>query len=148
MPEGEAFAIATQQSHAVGKSPKGYGTSEGRHKAKAKYDSPSDDKKTADPGGVGAKFEKSKEASLLRSGSFDLDLIRGFSDELQKIAGAGLVKTAQDPTGPSTVSQIKSMVPRPSIRANAPKYTKVNTDSQPSPVQSHQPMVSPPPVRG
>lgn len=50
MPKGEAFAFATQQSHAVGKSPKGYGTAEGRHEAKVKYDTPHDDKKTANPG--------------------------------------------------------------------------------------------------
>lgn len=59
MPESEAWAIATQQAHATGKSPKGYGTSKGRHEAKQKYKTPGDDKKTADPGGVGArKFEK------------------------------------------------------------------------------------------
>ncbi len=33
-----AFALATQQAHALGKSPKGYGTEEGREKAKAKYE--------------------------------------------------------------------------------------------------------------
>lgn len=66
MPESEAWAIATQQAHATGKSPKGYGTAKGRHEAKAKYDTPSDDKKTADPGGVGArKFEK--DAFILRA---------------------------------------------------------------------------------
>lgn len=50
MPKGQAFAIATQQSHAVGKSPKGYGTSSGRATAKAKYPTPGDDRKTANPG--------------------------------------------------------------------------------------------------
>jgi hypothetical protein len=58
MPESEAFAIATQQSHSVGESPKGYGTAKGRRTAKAKYDTPGDDKKTADPGHIG------KEAGL------------------------------------------------------------------------------------
>jgi hypothetical protein len=33
MPKSEAWAVATQQSHAVGKTPKGYGTAEGRHVA-------------------------------------------------------------------------------------------------------------------
>ena len=47
MPESEAWAIATQQSHALGKSPKGYGTAEGRRTAKAKYKTPGDDVKTA-----------------------------------------------------------------------------------------------------
>lgn len=61
MPESEAFAIATQQAHATGKSPKSYGTSKGRHEAKEKYDSPGDDTKTADPGGIG------KKASIFRA---------------------------------------------------------------------------------
>jgi hypothetical protein len=45
-----AFGIATQQAHALGKSPKGYGTEEGREKAKAKYKTPDDDKRSANPG--------------------------------------------------------------------------------------------------
>lgn len=61
MPKGEAFALATQQAHAVDKSPKGYGTSEGRATAKAKYPTPGDDKKTA-------------------------AVYAAFNDELQKIA--------------------------------------------------------------
>jgi len=47
MPEGQAFAIATQQAHAIGKAPKGYGTEQGKQEAKAKYDTPGDDQKTA-----------------------------------------------------------------------------------------------------
>lgn len=50
MSESQSFAIATQQSHAAGKSPKGYGTSEGRREAKQKYDSPARAyEKQADP---------------------------------------------------------------------------------------------------
>jgi hypothetical protein len=37
MPKSEAFAIATQQMHSLGKGPKGYGTPEGRATAKAKF---------------------------------------------------------------------------------------------------------------
>ena len=40
MDKSTAFAIATQQSHAKGKSPKGYGTKQGRREAKAKYNQP------------------------------------------------------------------------------------------------------------
>ena len=40
MPKSQAFGIATQQSHAAGKTPKGYGTTTGRVVAKAKYDQP------------------------------------------------------------------------------------------------------------
>ncbi len=50
MPKSEAFALATQQMHSLGKSPKGYGTAEGRAAAKAKFDTPKDDRKTANPG--------------------------------------------------------------------------------------------------
>jgi len=53
MPESTAFAIATQQAHATGKSPKSYGTTSGREAAQEKYKTPGDDKKTADPGGIG-----------------------------------------------------------------------------------------------
>lgn len=62
MPESKAWAIATQQSHALGKSPKGYGTAEGKRVAKKKYDTPGDDQKTASV------------------------LLFAFGDELEKIA--------------------------------------------------------------
>ncbi len=48
MSESEAWAISTQQSHALGKTPKSYGTSEGRERARAKYKTPNDDQKTAE----------------------------------------------------------------------------------------------------
>lgn len=49
MPESQAFAIATQQAHKLGKTPKGYGTKEGKAEARAKYDKPrSEYRKTAD----------------------------------------------------------------------------------------------------
>jgi hypothetical protein len=85
MPESEAWAISTQQAHAAGTSPKGYGTPAGRHEAKAKYDEPKKDyEKTPDPGGEGAeKFEK-KAFPLLRS-PLDLNVVTGFSAELQEI---------------------------------------------------------------
>lgn len=35
-----AYALATQQAHRLGKSPKGYGTEEGKQVAKQKYDQP------------------------------------------------------------------------------------------------------------
>ncbi len=50
MPEHMAWAIATQQSHATGHTPKGYGTAEGKHEAKAKYDEPKKEyEQTANP---------------------------------------------------------------------------------------------------
>ena len=73
MSKSQAFAIATQQSHALGKTPKGYGTSEARSVAKKKFNTPKDDVKTANPG-------IKKEAQVL------LPYLNGFSDELEKIA--------------------------------------------------------------
>jgi hypothetical protein len=50
MPKSEAFAIATQQSHAGGHYPKGYGTAKGKRVAKTKFDTPKDDVQVANPG--------------------------------------------------------------------------------------------------
>ena len=66
MPKSEAFAIATQQSHALGKSPKGFGTAAGKAKAKAKFKTPGDDVHTANP---------SKEASVFAA----------FTQEVQRL---------------------------------------------------------------
>lgn len=75
MSKSESFAIATQQAHAAGKAPKGYGTPEGKAVAKQKYDDPkSSYKQTAAPK---TKHSSSHEA-----------LWSGFMDELQKIAAA------------------------------------------------------------
>jgi hypothetical protein len=61
MDKSQAFAIATQQSHRLGKSPKGYGTSAGKKRAKAKFDKPKKEYvKTPNPG----KLESPKMASL------------------------------------------------------------------------------------
>jgi hypothetical protein len=62
MGKSQAFAIATQQSHATGHTPKSYGTSEGKQEAKAKYDDPkSTYESTSDPGKVGKKLEKAED---------------------------------------------------------------------------------------
>jgi len=108
MPESEAWALATQQAHSVGKSPKGYGTAEGRREAKAKYDTPRDDTKTADPGGL------SKEA------------LAAFSDELVKIATVGLTTAP-----PQQVADIKSTPAPTKPLAGTGKYSKVNSIVQP-----------------
>ena len=60
MPKSEAFAIATQQSHALGKSPKGYGTTEGRTTAKAKYDTPRTTRRRRTP--VGSRVRSSRRS--------------------------------------------------------------------------------------
>jgi len=64
MRKSTAFAIATQQSHSLGKTPKGYGTSEGKREAKAKYDEPKKEyKKAANPGDLDSP--KLKESAVL-----------------------------------------------------------------------------------
>ena len=103
MPESQSFAIATQQAYAAGKAPKkGFGTAEGKKKAKQKYDDPkSTYKKTPDPGSVGkAKF-----------GGLALQTVVGFGDELRKIAGA------------ATASDLMKSVKKPSSMFSKPKLT-------------------------
>jgi hypothetical protein len=182
MPESEAWAIATQQAHATGEAPKGYGTAKGKKDAKKKYKTPGDDVKTADPGGIGkeaglldlvhkslppvavgddkiraivreevAKSHeinshqhqssmKSKVASV-----FPFGFLEGFADELEKIAQLTMSSVAPKPT---VSSQITAKMPRMSTSAKPPNYTQVNPASQPGPAQMHQPVLSPPPVRG
>jgi hypothetical protein len=74
MSKSTAFAIATQQSHKLGKSPKGYGTAQGKREAKAKYDKPKKEYvKGSNPGGlesskmaeddsIGARIKKTIES--------------------------------------------------------------------------------------
>ena len=62
MSESEAWAIATQQSHALGKSPEGYGTLGGRATAKAKFNTPKDDVKSANPGQLTPKVAATLDA--------------------------------------------------------------------------------------
>lgn len=82
MPEGQSWAIATQQAHAAGKSPKGYGTPEGRRKAKQKYDAPKKQyEQVADPGSKG------------KTSGIDLALLKGFSTEFRKIAESAVRKS-------------------------------------------------------
>ena len=78
MSESEAWAIATQQSHALGKSPEGYGTLGGRATAKAKFNTPKDDVKSANPG----KLSPAKVAFGLSqySGALNPDIRSGASD--------------------------------------------------------------------
>ena len=85
---------------------------------------------------------KTKQASLL-----SLDLIGGFSDELRKIKVAQLTMNSVAPK-PTVSSQITARMPRTSMAAKAPPYTQVNPASTPGPAQTHQPTLSPPPVRG
>lgn len=178
MSESTAFAIATQQAHATGKSPKGFGTTEGRQEAKAKYTTPGDDKKTADPGGIGKEAffrilhpivnqenddrlrhiirEELSRASpqeskpLLKKAS-----LLGSPLPLAMIGGFSdyLQKTAQLTLSnvapkPTISTQVTSRMPRNTLSAKTPQYSQVNPASTPGPAQTLQPVLSPPPVRG
>lgn len=147
MPESQAFAIATQQSHSLGKSPKGYGTAEGKRTAKQKYKTPGDDKKTADPGGKGEAFEKAARLEHLAP------FVDSFSDELHKIAnlGNGLpmpLPGMTDSDNKAQVGTIKSTAPKDTTKpGSSPKYTKVNAGTSVSQIAQHQPVLAAPPVR-
>jgi len=150
MSESQAWAIATQQSHATGKTPKGYGTPTGKHEAKQKYDEPKKSyEHTADPGKVGTVQEKlqdkgldiRKEASTGVRSPFDLVLVGGFSDELQKIANS--IVMPQAPT--EQMAHVKSTYPS-SNPGKPGKYSKVNTTPTESPSGRFQPVTAPPPV--
>lgn len=136
MPESEAFAIATQQSHAVGKTPKGYGTSDGKREAKQKYDTPGDDKKTADPGGIGEKMEKV---------AYLVPFMTAFADELEKIAN---MSGQSDLPNPTQIGTVKPTTPIDlSKPGKVPKYSKVNSGISTSPIAQHQSVLAAPPVR-
>ena len=141
MPESMAFALATQQSHALGKSPKGYGTAEGRETAKTKYDTPKDDKKTADPGGIGKEMEK--EAQLFFSPAY----FSAFADEFVKIAMMPVPMAASTPQ--DALAKPKVTAPKPAVAGvRAPSGpAKVNAEPARAPNQQHHPVLGPPPVR-
>jgi len=90
LPKSQAFAIATQQSHAAGKTPKGYGTTAGKVIAKAKYDQP---KKTytKTPNPQGLKTPKLSDKPTTRwTGSRLVKksaMVSAFVDELMQIFG-------------------------------------------------------------
>jgi hypothetical protein len=111
MNKSTAFAIATQQSHATGHTPSGYGTVEGRKAAKKKYDEPkSTYEQKADPG------------HMTKSSAIDLVMWKGFEDELLKIAaGAG-------PMQPATISTVTKALPRLSPSMKQASYSKPRMD--------------------
>lgn len=84
MSDSQSWAIATQQSYATGKSPRGFGTADGKKKAKAKFSQPKKSYvQTADP-----KIKKAEENSDMPI-SVEMVKLGGFSDELTKIAIQG-----------------------------------------------------------
>lgn len=136
MPESESWAIATQQSHATGHSPKGYGTSAGRDEAHEKYKTPGDDEQKASP--------KSKTAGV--PSPFGSALVGGFCDELAAIfeKRAGLL-----PQPENALTQIKTPSPKPTtgLKKNITAYSQPKSLPGASPSQGAQPTVGAPQVR-
>lgn len=129
MPKSESFAIATQQSHAAGKSPKGYGTPTGKHEAKQKYDSPkSEYTQTAAP--------KTKHSSTHEA------YWSGFIDELEKISGATtLSDVTRTKNRMGTLTKKPAMTSKPVTREPDPPAATLDHFSssrtmQPPPVTS------------
>jgi hypothetical protein len=108
MPKSEAFAIATQQMHAGGHGPKGYGTTEGRRTAKAKFNTPKDDQQRSNPGGL--ESPKMKHASVGRALVLLMNKI-GFAQGFQNSAFAG--QPAQNGPGMKAQSQQPPFVAPP-----------------------------------
>lgn len=133
MPESQSWAIATQQAHALGKSPKGYGTAEGRQEARTKYRTPSDDVQEASP--------KSKTAGFRVSA-----LVDGFCSELDAILEkrAGLL-----PAPDTAMTEMKTTSPKPTtgVKKSITAYSRPNTLPSTSPSTGLQPTVGAPQVR-
>ena len=109
MKDSVAFAIATQQSHKLKKSPKNYGTAEGKRTAKAKYTKPRKSYRIgADPKGIGKDLQKQldKKASLIDSRNPLIAERRERSAKPFLIGGAiaGAVASAQKTKDPEAVA--------------------------------------------
>ena len=100
MDKSQAFAIATQQSHATGHTPKGYGTAEGKSEAKAKYDEPKS-----------AYEQKADPSHKEKSAAADLVFWKGFSDELTKIATMPGAKLPRLPKPTTAIREPAQAVP-------------------------------------
>lgn len=97
MPKSEAFAISTQQSHALGKSPKSYGTAAGRRTAKQKYKTPEDDVKTA----MDVVLEETREKTAFSTNTF--------SGPMNPVIESGASYLPPAPVNPLRVPVIKKV---------------------------------------
>lgn len=94
----------------------------------------------------GAQSKQPSVKSTMKTASvFPVALLEGFSDELQKLAQMTLGSVAPKPT---VSSQVTARMPRNTLSAKTPTYSQVNPAPSPGPAQMHQPVLSPPPVRG
>jgi hypothetical protein len=69
-------------------------------------------------------------------------------DDLSSRMRTKLANLSGSTGAPTTMSQVKSTIPRNTMKPGVAKYSKVNSDVSESPVSHHQPVLSPPPVRG
>ena len=92
MDKRTAFAIATQQAHAIKHTPKGFGTAEGKKKAKAKYSRPKKNYvQTADPKKIGKKLEKAEKNASDKAGFYhgDIESDTLDNDNYRKVLSTG-----------------------------------------------------------
>jgi len=61
-----AFAVATQQAHAKGQAPKGFGTPQGKREAKAKFDKPKSEYKSLKTGSLNYDLWRASQDALTR----------------------------------------------------------------------------------
>lgn len=111
MDKSQAFAIATQQSHALGKSPKKYGTTEGRSVAKKKY-----------PSTKGWETAADKTATVMQA----------YFHEFQKLA---FLPSIPSPKPEVQISSVSTTVPATgTLRPGSKKFTSgAKLHSVPSP---------------
>lgn len=96
MEKSQAFAIATQQSHKLGKSPKGYGTDEGKERAEKKYGkSPKEYTKKPNPGSLKTPKLASKKMDTKK---LKADVVRELDQMQGKRPGEWLMDRVVTPT--------------------------------------------------
>lgn len=108
MPKSQAFAIATQQSYAAKKAPKGYGTPQGRREAKQKYDDPKSHYEQ--------KAKPKEKTSATHTARWS-----GFIDELEKISRAtSVADTTKSIKTTSTLYKKPNLTSKPVTREPDP----------------------------
>jgi hypothetical protein len=158
-----AYALATQQAHRTGKSPKGFRTAAGVRTAKRKYDGPkSDYTRTADP-------KRSKSAEVELATSPDGLTMSGrqwaehFADRIREAARMDKEAAGPPPSIPTPQFPLGLMPPKPKTVGsmsttgkalsnnvtNAQNYTQVHTQPPAVNPTPHSGLKSaqPPPVK-
>jgi len=106
--ESTAWGVATQQAHKLGKTPKDYGTAQGRRVAKAKYDQPvSEYKKTASFASFYDEVSEVLKSAMIPTSPTMLGAAKNPAAE--SLAKAQKVGTPDDPNGPKykALNQVK-----------------------------------------